>query len=60
MPKLVEKTKPIVQLLRKAAKFNWTTECEEIFLQLKAFLVAPPVIKKSNAQRPIIIYLAVS
>jgi len=34
VPKLAEKTKPIVQLLRKAAKINWNPEYEEIFLQL--------------------------
>jgi len=45
MPKLVEKTTPIVQLLRKASKFQWTDECEVIFLQLK---------------EPIIVYLVVS
>jgi len=50
VPKLGEKTKPIVQLLRKAEKFNWTTECEEIFLHLKAFLTAPPIIQKLDAK----------
>jgi len=45
VPKLVERTKPIVQLLKKASRFEWTTECEQIFLQLKAFLASPPVIK---------------
>jgi len=59
LPKLVEKTKSIIQLLRKATKFNWMVECEEIFLHLKASLVAPSVIQKSDTQRSIIIYLAV-
>lgn len=35
VPKLVEKNKLIVQLLRKASKFNWNPKREEIFLQLK-------------------------
>jgi len=57
--RLVEKTQPIVQFLRKAANFQWTNECEGTFLQLKAFLASLPVIQKSNATKPIIIYLAV-
>jgi len=60
VPKLAEKTRLIVQLLRKAAKFQWTPKCEKIFLHLKEFFAALPVIQKSNDQRPIIVYLAVS
>jgi len=50
----------IVQLLRKAAKFQWTNECERIFLQLKDLSASPPVIQKSNATKPITVYLVVS
>jgi len=46
--------------LQKAAKFQWIEECEEFFIHLKAFLAAPPVIQKSDTQKPIVIYLAVS
>ena len=46
VPKLAEKTKPIVEILKKVAKFNWNPKCKEIFLQLEAFLTAPPVIQK--------------
>jgi len=55
VPKLAERTKPIVQLLWKAAKFQWTDECEGIFLQLKAFLVClhPPM-------EPITVFLVIS
>jgi len=58
VPKLAKKTKPIVQLLRKASKFHWTNKCEGIFLQLKAFLAYPLVIQKLDAKEPIIVYLA--
>jgi len=58
--KLLKRTNPIVQLLRKTAKFKWTPEVEEIFLHLKAFLATPPVIKILDAQQPIIVYLEVS
>jgi len=60
VPKLTERTKPIVQLLWKASKFKWTDECEEIILQLKTFLAFPPVIQKPVVEEPIVVYLAVS
>jgi len=60
VPKLAQKSKPIVKLLRKASKFQWTNECEGIFLQLKAFLASPPVIQKPDTKEPIIVYLVVS
>jgi len=60
VPKLTERTRLIIQLLKKASRFEWTAECEQIFLQLKAFLASPPVIQKPNAREPIIVYLVVS
>jgi len=60
VPKLAERTRPIVQLLKKASRFEWSAECEEIFLKLKTFLSSPPVIQKPDAREPIIFYLAVS
>ena len=49
VPKLAERTKSIIKLLKKTTKFEWTTKCEHNFLQLKAFLASPPVIQKPNA-----------
>lgn len=60
VPKLAEKTRPIVQMLKKASQFVWSTECEEIFLQLKTFFSSPPIIQKSDAHEPIIVYLVIS
>ena len=36
--RLAERTRPIVQLLRKGKKFVWDDQCEEIFKQFKDFL----------------------
>jgi len=36
--RLVERTRPMVQLLRKVAKFNLDKKCEDIFQQIKAFI----------------------
>jgi len=60
VPKLAERTRPIIKLLKKTTKFEWTAECEQNFLQLKTFLASPPVIQKPNTREPIIVYLAVS
>jgi len=44
VPRLTEKTRPMVQLLQKAAKFSWDDRGEDIFKQLKEFLTSPSVI----------------
>ena len=60
VPRLAERTKPMVQLLRKAVKFSWDDRCKEIFKQLKDFLTSPSVIQKSRPDQPILVYLVVS
>jgi len=60
VPRLAEKTRPMVQLLRKATKFSWDDRCEEIFKQFKEFLTSPAVIQKLRPDHPILVYLAVS
>jgi len=60
VPKLVEQTRAIIKLLKKTTKFEWRDECEQNFLQLKAFLASPLVIQKPNTREPIIVYLVVS
>jgi len=60
MPKMAEKTKPIISLLKKTSCFSWDDRCETIFAELKDFLGSPPVIQKPIMSQPIIIYLSVS
>jgi len=31
LPKLAEQTQPIIQLLKKSAKFTWNDDCEQVF-----------------------------
>jgi len=56
--RLAERTRPMVQILRKASKFSWDDRCEEIFKQLKDFLTCPSIIQKSRPDQPILVYLA--
>jgi len=60
MPKMAEKIRPILSLLRKASHFKWDDRCEDVFIQLKAFLASPLVIQKPCIDQPIIVYLSVS
>jgi len=60
VPCLTERTRPMVQLLRKGKKFAWDDQCEEIFKQFKEFLTSPTVIQKPIPDHPILVYLAVS
>ena len=42
LPKLAEQTQPIIQLLKKSAKFSWNDEYEQVFQNLKTTLTSPP------------------
>jgi len=39
-----DKGHPYSLCLRRNSRFVWTAECEEAFLKLKGYLVAPPVL----------------
>nr|KYP49805.1 Transposon Ty3-G Gag-Pol polyprotein [Cajanus cajan] len=57
---LAEITKPMVGLLRKAKKFEWSDECEKAFRTLKERLGSPPILSKPDPTLPIVVYLCVS
>jgi len=39
-------TQPIIQLLKKFAKFSWNDECGQVFQNLKTTLTSPPILHK--------------
>ena len=57
LPKLAEQTQPIVQLLKKSARFTWTDDCEQIFQKLKTTLTLPPILHKSDTRQPLLVYI---
>jgi len=57
LPKLVEQTQPIVQLLKKSARFTWTDNCEQIFQKLKITLTSPSILHKPNTCQPLLVYI---
>ncbi|XP_020209186.1 uncharacterized protein LOC109794123 [Cajanus cajan] len=60
IPRLLERTKPILKLLKKIKEFQWTEECEETFQALKETLASPPILTKPDTSKELIVYLSVS
>ena len=57
LPKLAEQTQPIIQLLKKSAKFTWNDNCEQIFQKLKTTLTSPPILHKLDTHQPLLVYI---
>ncbi|XP_020220527.1 uncharacterized protein LOC109803389 [Cajanus cajan] len=57
---MADKSRPIMSLLKKASKFQWTEECESSFQDFKTMLTAPPLLAKPNPQLEMIVYISVS
>ena len=55
LPKLVKQTQPIIQLLKKSAKFSWNNECEQFFQKLKNTITSPPILHKSDTYQPLLV-----
>jgi len=53
LPKLAEQTQPIIQLLKKSAKFTWNDDCEQVFQKLKTTLTSPPILHKLDTHQPL-------
>ncbi|XP_020204904.1 uncharacterized protein LOC109790200 [Cajanus cajan] len=60
LPCMAEKSRPIMSLLKKARKFQWTEECESSFQNFKIMLTALPLLAKLNPHLEMIIYIFVS
>jgi len=57
LPKLAEQTQPIIQLLKKSAKFSWNDECEQVFQKLKNTLTSPPIFHKLDTHQTLLVYI---
>jgi len=57
---LKDKGHPYFQCLRRNSRFVWTAECEETFLKLKEYLVAPLVLCKPQLGVPLRLYFVVT
>lgn len=50
-----EKAAPLNQLLKKNAKFEWTNQCDEVFIMLKNELLNPTILKFPNFHKTFIL-----
>ena len=53
-----DKCLPFFRTLKKS--FAWTTECQQAFEELKAYLSAPPLLSPSQPGEELFLYLVVS
>ena len=57
LPKLVEQTQPIIQLLKKSTKFTWNDDCEQVFQKLKTTFTSQPILHKQDTHQPLLVYI---
>jgi len=57
LSKLAEQIQPIIQLLKKSAKFTWNDDWEQIFQKLKTTLTSPLILHKPDAHQPLLVYI---
>lgn len=50
LPRIIERARPIMKLLKKAKKFVWDEKCKEAFRQLKVTLVTLLVLSKLDTR----------
>ena len=53
-----DKCLPFFRTLKKS--FEWTTECQQAFEELKAYLSAPPLLSPSQPGEELFLYLVIS
>jgi len=60
MPRLADKIRPILRLMKKSKRFKWNESCEEAFQTVKQTLAQPPILSKPAHGMPLLVYLATS
>lgn len=59
IPKLAERTKAILKVMRKEAKGMWNDECEKAFCEVKEILTSPPVMRRPDMNYELHLFLSV-
>jgi transposase InsO family protein len=55
LPSLSEVATPIRQLLRDDVRFEWSSDCETAFREIKSMLVKPPILAFYDATSPLML-----
>lgn len=60
IPKLAERIKPILKVMRESSQGGWSEECEKAFGEVKGILTEPPVMGRPDPGHELQIFLAVT
>jgi hypothetical protein len=53
-----EKALPFFKLMKRTGKFEWTSEADKAFVQLKRYLTSPPIMVAPTFCEPLLLYIA--
>jgi hypothetical protein len=53
-----EKALPFFKLMKRAGKFEWTSEADKAFAELKRYLTSPPIMVAPTTREPLLLYIA--
>jgi hypothetical protein len=53
-----EKALPFFKLMKRAGKFEWTPEADKAFIELKRYLMSPPIMVAPTFREPLLLYIA--
>lgn len=51
------KCKPFSKFIKKNAPFKWDEECQNTFVEIKCYLLNPPVLASPITSKPLILYM---
>jgi len=60
LPRLTEKIRPILKIMKKQTTDKWDDRCEEAFQGIKAMISSPPIMSKPVGELPLQLYLSIS
>ncbi|KAJ4790334.1 Pol-polyprotein [Rhynchospora pubera] len=55
-----EVCKPFFQTIKKTKKFEWTSQCQEAFEQIKTYISNPPIINRPTKGETLYLYVSAS
>jgi hypothetical protein len=55
-----EKALPFFKLMKHTGKFEWTPEADKAFVELKRYLMSPPIMVAPTFHEPLLLYIAVT
>jgi hypothetical protein len=52
-----EKALPFFKLMKRTGKFEWTPEADKAFIELKRYLMSPPIMVAPTFREPLLLYI---